>query len=140
MGNLSHTLILFAQQSVSQAKPGAEEPSLISPWMMGLFVVLILGLPFLLGNLIARWIKMKDMSTKISVILLALILGMSPFVSQYVIGWEEQGRYDEDLSAWKEKQKYRDQISADGIAELKAKAKVPGLEVRWQAQKAGNEK
>ncbi|MFQ5734848.1 MAG: hypothetical protein ACE5KM_23180 [Planctomycetaceae bacterium] len=133
MGNLTCSLMLFAQQSVTQTKPGAEAPPLLSPWWVGLIVMLVLALPFLLGNLIARGIKMKDLASKIGVMLLVTELGLAPFVSQYVLGWLERGQHAKEMTVWEKKQKFRDQITAEGIGELKKK--VPGVEVRWESRK-----
>ncbi|MAT15560.1 MAG: protein translocase subunit SecDF [Planctomyces sp.] len=57
-----------------------------------LFVVLILVGPFVLGALIANGLKLKAYATRISVILLALFLGLAPFLWQAANGgnvWDE---------------------------------------------------
>ena len=76
MGQLTFSLITFAQ-TVSQKTNVTEEQSLVPQWIMLMIVVLLIGLPFLLGSVIARALKMKDLSIKIGVILFAFTLGMS---------------------------------------------------------------
>lgn len=119
-------LVVFAQS----LKPGTEqvaEPSLMSPWMMGVLVVAIVLVPFGLGSLIAKALKMKDLSMRIGIVLLTLELGLAPFVSQYVIGSIEQKRYQEKLDVWQEHQSYREKISDEGVEKLKSA--IPELEV-----------
>ena len=133
MGQFTQSLLIFAQQqTVSVPKPGVEEAPLLSPWMMGLIVVVVLGVPFLLGAGIARALKMKELSTKIGVILLALVLGLSPFAKQYVIGALEKRRHEEKVAKYEEKEKYRKQISAGGMSGLK-KANS-GLQIQWRQE------
>lgn len=132
MDHFSSSLFVLAQ-AAGETAPQAEEPSLFSPWLIGLAVVVLLGLPFLLGTLIAGMLKMKDLSQRISVVLLVLLLGMAPFVSQYVIGSLEQRQYNRELAEWTEKQEAREKITRDGIAGLKEK--IPGLNVQFDQQK-----
>ena len=113
MGQLTFSLITFAQ-TVSQKTNVTEEQSLVPQWIMLMIVVLLIGLPFLLGSVIARALKMKDLSIKIGVILFAFTLGMSNIGWQYVAGFFEQRRYDEQLATWEERQKKRDQITKEG--------------------------
>lgn len=131
----SHLLVLA--QAAAKGAPQAEEPSLLSPWLVGMIVVVLLGVPFLLGALIARALKMKDLSQKIGVVLLVLFLGLSPFVSQYVVGALEENRYEKELAVWKEKQSARDKITAEGIRGLKDK--IPGLNVQFDPQKEASQ-
>lgn len=103
------------------------EPSLFSPWIIFMIVVLIIGLPFMLGTLIARSLKMKDLALKISVVLLALELGLAPMLSQYVIGAREQSHFAKEDAHWQDKDESRQKISKTQIAEFKAA--IPGVEV-----------
>jgi hypothetical protein len=132
MGSLALSLTTFAQ-AVSQKPRVADEPSLVTPWMMAIIVLLLIGLPFLLGALIARWLKVKDLALRIGVVLFAFLLGMSKIGGQYVMGYLEQRKYDQDLAVWEERQAARDTIKPQTLDELK-KA-VPGLDVRFENQK-----
>ncbi len=53
----------------------------ITLWMVGIFVV-----PFVLGNFIARSLRMKEDSRRFSTVLLVLFFGMAPFVNQVING------------------------------------------------------
>lgn len=53
----------------------------ITLWMVGIFVV-----PFLLGNFIARTLRMKEDARRFSTVLLVLFFGMAPFVNQVING------------------------------------------------------
>ena len=132
MGQFALSLTTFAQ-TAAQKPAVAEEPSLVSPWMMMVFVVLLIGLPFLLGSLIARWLKMKDVAMRIGVVLLAFELGMSNILWQYVMGYLEHRKYEQQVAVWQERQEARDTITPETIDSLK-KA-VPQLEVRFEDQK-----
>jgi len=127
MEYLALNLPLFAQTAGKAAEKAAEEPPLLSPWMTFGLIIVLLGLPFLLGTLFARLLQMKDLGRKIGVILLVVELGLAPFVAQYVIGALEQRQYEQQLAEWKQKQSARDQISPDDIRELKEA--VPGVNV-----------
>ncbi len=50
-------------------------------WLFGIFVV-----PFLLGNLIARVLRMKSDARRISTVLMVLFFGLAPFVYQMANG------------------------------------------------------
>lgn len=126
MALMTSNLFVLAQS----LKPGTEqapEPSMMSPWLMGALVVSIILVPFGLGTLLGKMLKMKDLSMKFGVVLLTLELGLAPFVSQYVIGAAEQSRYNKQLKEWETKQAYRDKISKSGIEALKSA--VPAVQI-----------
>ncbi|GAB4145137.1 MAG: hypothetical protein Tsb009_17190 [Planctomycetaceae bacterium] len=126
------TIFLLAQA----ANTADTEPSLFSPWMVFLFVFLLLGVPFLLGNLIAKALKLKDLAFKISIVLLAAELGLTPMLSQYVIGALEQRRYEEQLADWQAHEEARKKISESDLAELKQA--IPNVEI-IEHEEADNE-
>ncbi|MDB4743512.1 protein translocase subunit SecD [Planctomicrobium sp.] len=66
--------------------PPAKAPSSAEGWGIFLLVIAILVLPFVLGNVIANALKMKHLATRISIVLLAITLGISPFVMTLVRG------------------------------------------------------
>lgn len=126
MSFCSSNLLVLAQ-ALRPVVDQAPEPTPMSPWMMGLLVVALIFVPFGIGTMIARALKLKDLSMKIGVVALTLVLGLAPFVSQYFIGASEQSRYEELHAEWEAKQEYRDKISDKGVADLKEA--IPGLEV-----------
>ena len=63
-------------------------------------VFLVFVLPFLLGTAIARGLNVRDMGTRIGTVLFAVMLGLAPFVWQYVKGAREQSAYAARLAAW----------------------------------------
>lgn len=132
MGHFTLSLTTFAQ-AVSQKPNAAEEPSLVTPWMMAIIVLLLIGLPFLLGTLIARWLKMKDVAMRVGVVLLAFELGMSNIAWQYIVGFLEHRKYEQDLAVWEKRQAARDTITPQTLDSMK-KA-VPQLDVRFEDQK-----
>ena len=77
-------LMLLAQDepSLKAAEEIAEaaETSSAMGWGLFLIVVAALVLPFVLGTLIANALKMKQLATRISLVLLALTLAVSPFL------------------------------------------------------------
>jgi len=131
MGHPGVAIMLFAQ-TVSEQKEAAQEPSLLSPWMLFFLIVLLVGLPFLLGTLIARALKMKDLGTKIGVVLLAFELGLGPFVAEYIDGWLKQRQYEKQVATWKTKQAAREKITQSGRDALIEA--VPNIDIRWEDQ------
>ncbi|MCH8829090.1 MAG: hypothetical protein IID45_05885 [Planctomycetes bacterium] len=111
--SFNHLLLAAAVKPGDPAGPG-----LFPVWAIFLLVVALIGIPFLAGNFLAKWLKMKDLSLKISTVLLAVTLGLAPFVSQYVIGAREQSRHEDRLEEWKEKDAYRKKISKTARDEL----------------------
>ncbi|MBW3539641.1 MAG: hypothetical protein KY476_05165 [Planctomycetes bacterium] len=85
-----------------------------------IFVVIVV-LPFILGTLIARLLKLKDLSGRIGVVLFALFLGLAPFIAQNVIGYTEQAEYEDIHAAWEERGRERasnSKITEAGVEQL----------------------
>ena len=55
-------------------------------WIAFLTIIAIIVVPFLLGNAIARALKMKDYATKIGIVLFALTIGLGPFAVRAIEG------------------------------------------------------
>jgi SecD/SecF fusion protein len=70
---------LTLAQTATPATNGAAAPSQASAWLMFLFVVLVIVVPFVVGNLVARALRMKDLSMKIGIIFFAVSLAVTPF-------------------------------------------------------------
>lgn len=123
------TLLTVFAQAASQT-PAAEEAPLLSPIWVFIIALSLLALPFALGSIIARVMKMKDFAMRISVVLLAAELGLAPFVSEYVRGALEESQYDKKIAHYNEKEAARKNITEAGIAELK-KAN-PQLQIQYR--------
>nr|WP_271870844.1 protein translocase subunit SecD [Planctomicrobium sp.] len=85
MNPLMMKTMLLAQGKLV-VPPPAKAPSSAEGWGIFLLVIAILVLPFVLGNVIANALKMKHLATRISIVLLAITLGISPFVMTLVRG------------------------------------------------------
>ena len=66
---------LTLAQAANPATTGAAAPSQASAWLMFLFVVLVIVVPFVLGTLAARALRMKDISMKIGIVFFTVFLG-----------------------------------------------------------------
>ncbi|HET6328839.1 MAG TPA: protein translocase subunit SecD [Planctomycetaceae bacterium] len=82
---------LTLAQAAGTATKAPVASSHMSAWLMFLFVVLVIVVPFVLGNLAARALRMKDISMKIGIIFFAVFLALTPF------GWRiAQGKSPKD--------------------------------------------
>lgn len=83
MSPLNLDVMLLAQETVTAGENLAEIPEVSSAMGWGVFLIVIaaLVLPFVLGNLLANALKMKSAATRISIVLLALTLAVSPFLT-----------------------------------------------------------
>ena len=100
----------------------------ISGWVMFLVVVLSITLPFALGGIIGRWLKMKEHSFKMGVVLLTVVLGLAPFVYQIALGKAEYSAYLEDKAVWEVHERNRAKITDQGVGKLETA--LPDLNVR----------
>ncbi|MEW4487494.1 protein translocase subunit SecD [Thalassoglobus sp. JC818] len=85
MSPLNLDLLLFAQTSITTAEGTAEaaeaaEVSSAMGWGVFLIVVAALVIPFVVGSLLATALNLKSLSTRISLVLLAITLAVSPFI------------------------------------------------------------
>src|SRR5262245_53734387 len=98
MNPFGMNLLLLAQEG-SQAAAATADPavsagsqaaettgSALAGWITLLVVLAVLILPFVVANLIANALKVKEMATRIGVSLFALTLFSVPFVQQVVQG------------------------------------------------------
>ena len=72
----------------------------IMPWLLLVGIVLVLVVPLVLGTVLARWLKVPELSGRLGATLLALTLGASPFVVNAVKGvpFNEMVRQGIDLA------------------------------------------
>ena len=120
-------LLAQASETASGAAKATPEPSGISGWLMFLIILAIFILPFVFGSLLARWLKLKDLSTKMGTIILVVTLGLTPFVWQAVKVKVEIRQYQAELAEWEKKQQ-RFGITDKGVEDFKQA--LPGSEVR----------
>ena len=90
------------KDTVAEAAAGAASaaPASGSGWITFLIVLACLILPLVIGNAIARAIRLKEYGSKIGVSLLTLVLGLTPFVSRIIQGkdWKEAFKFGIDLA------------------------------------------
>jgi len=110
------------------ATTAPEDQSAISGGIVLLIVAAIFVLPFVVGNLLGKWLKLKDIGFRISVVLLAFTLGLTPFVYQGLAAKAERQAYAAELKHWEQKgQKY--QVTEEGVEELKEA--LPDCNIRF---------
>ncbi len=63
---------LTLAQAADTATKAPAAVSHTSAWLMFLFVVLVIVVPFVLANVVARALRMKDISMKIGIIFFAV--------------------------------------------------------------------
>ena len=86
---------------LAQTDSSADAVAGISPWLVLAVIVAIFVLPIALGTAIARLLRLKDLATRISVVLFAVTLGTAPFAWHIVQGKLEMLRYEAALAEWK---------------------------------------
>ena len=98
----SSIFLLAADETGSEvAEAAAEQASAgISPFFVLLIVAAVLILPFVIGQLIANALKLKDLGFRMGVVLFAITLGLSPFVSRMATGgsWRDAINLGIDLA------------------------------------------
>ena len=90
-------------------------------WALLTAIVVFFG-PFLVAKLIARMLRLKDISVRLGIVLLAATLGITPFAAQWVLGMQEQREYDAALAEWQEKLEQRQsnsKITDAGLEKLR---------------------
>jgi SecD/SecF fusion protein len=73
-----------AAASDSTAAKAATASTSVPGWQIFLLMLCVIVLPFVLGNLIARWLRMKDIATRCGIILFVLFLAVTPFAWQMI--------------------------------------------------------
>ncbi len=79
LANAAAAVLAQAGQPVKAAEQAAEATG-AGGWLVLLAVVGIILMPFLLGWLIARALRLPDVATRVGLVLLALFVGAAPFV------------------------------------------------------------
>jgi len=76
----TQTVIKAAESTAPVVETG------MAGWMVFLIVVAMLALPFVIGQGLANALRLKDLGTKLGIVLFALTLGLAPFVAQKMAG------------------------------------------------------
>jgi len=92
--------------------------SVVPAWVKLLLTAGVFLIPYGLGVLIARQLKLKEYAFKISVVLFAATLGVMPFVYQYIFGALEQAHYERQLETWK-MMRQESPIGPEDVEEIK---------------------
>ena len=87
-------------------------------WMLLSVVAVIFVVPMVLGGFIAKSLKQKEMSNRISFVLFAIVFAVMPFVWQVLERKLTVSRYEQQLAEWESRGKHQG-ITQDGIDELK---------------------
>lgn len=79
-------LLLLAADNASldAAKPAISDSAL--GWLAFLTILAVIVVPFALGGVIARGLRMREYATRIGIVLFALTLGLTPFVTRALTG------------------------------------------------------
>ncbi len=73
-----------AKSADETIKDAAEQSSSSLGWLALAIFLGVIFVPFLLGQLIERWLRLKDVAFRIGVVLFALTIGLAPFVTRWV--------------------------------------------------------
>ncbi|WP_166822951.1 hypothetical protein [Thalassoroseus pseudoceratinae] len=93
------------------------EAGVVPGWLKLTITVLVFVLPFIVGNLLARGLKVREWGFKMSVILLATTVAAMPFLYQLIAGSYADTNYEAKLAEWEANQERFD-ISEETVAEL----------------------
>lgn len=64
----------------------AAQSSGLPGWALFLIVVALLVLPFVIGQVVANLLRLRDLGFKMGIVLFSLTLGLAPFVTQLISG------------------------------------------------------
>jgi hypothetical protein len=78
--------------------------SIVPNWAKILIALGVFLVPYGLGVLIARQLKLKEYTWRITVVLFAGTLGVMPFLYQGLLGYLEQEQYKEQVAEYEAKQ------------------------------------
>ncbi|QDU39115.1 bifunctional preprotein translocase subunit SecD/SecF [Maioricimonas rarisocia] len=94
--------LLAADEAGSEVAEAAAEQAAtgLPPFVALLIVIAVLVLPFVIGQLLANALKLKDLGFRMGVVLFAVTLGLSPFVTRMATGgnWRDAINLGIDLA------------------------------------------
>jgi hypothetical protein len=97
-------------------------------WLLLSIVVCVFVIPFVIGSFVSKALKLKDLSFKMSIVLLTLALAATPFIYHFAAGKYEQTKYQSDLKAWEEKGKKFERVTDEGVEKLQTA--LPGATIK----------
>ena len=116
------------------AQAGETVPVGPSGWLMLLVLAAIFLVPILLGNLVARLLKLKDLAGRLSVVFFALTMGIAPFAWHFTMVRVEARRYDAALTEWEsEASRKSNNITPDGQGVKDLRIVLPNLQIKYSA-------
>lgn len=88
MNSLSMNLLLAAGESTIQAGDAVSSPQTqaMAGWLILLVVVAVVVIPFLLGGVLARALKMREYATRLGIVLFTITLAIGPFATRWLAG------------------------------------------------------
>ena len=94
--------------------------TIVPNWIKLLITIGVFLVPYGLGVLIARGLKLKEYAFKIGLVLFSATLGLMPFFYQGIYGVLERQHYEEKLAAWEAEQN-KSHITEEGLEAIKEK-------------------
>ena len=90
--------LMLAQAEAGETATAGDGDSQWMSWLVGLLVLFVVFvLPFLLGQLLGRALRAKELAGKIGVVLCTAILGLTPFVWQIGSGLSDGESFGQSL-------------------------------------------
>ncbi len=125
-------------QSVLWAATEVEGTESVVPnWVKLLITVGVFLVPYGLGVLIARQLKMKEYAFKITLVLFAATLGLMPFLYQSILGVLEQRHYEKELAEY-ETEKSEFKVTNEALDKIQKEH--PQLQINRPKQAAAEPK
>jgi hypothetical protein len=116
------------------AQAGETVPVGPSGWLMLLVLVAIFLVPILLGNLVARLLKLKDLAGRLSVVFFALTMGIAPFAWHFTMVRVEARQYDAALTEWESKASRKsNNVAPDDRGTKDLESVLPNLQIKYSA-------
>ena len=81
-------LTLAQAAGAAQTTAEAAKTTHASAWVLFVLVITVIVVPFVLGTLLARALRMKDVSMRIGLVLFTVFLAVTPFAWRLVAGAE----------------------------------------------------
>ncbi len=94
--------------------------NVVPNWLKLLITVAVFLIPYALGVLIARGLKLKEYAFKIGLVLFSATFFLMPFCYQGIYSVLEQREYQEKLATWEAEQD-KSEITEKGLKAIKEK-------------------
>ena len=94
---------------------------IVPNWIKLLITIAVFLIPYGLGVLIARGLKLKEYAFKIGLVLFSATFFLMPFFYQSIFGALEQQQYQNKLATWEAEQD-KSKITEKGLKAIKEKS------------------